>query len=230
MIHAPLLCLEVAFVFRMHGAFNVDPFQHGDALRLQGPDLEWIVGHEPDRLDAEVFQDPRGKGVFPLVRLVSQHDIGVHRIVSFVLQVVGFDLLGQADAAPLLAHVDNHAPAGFRDPAERQVKLFAAVAAQGSEHIPGEAFRMHPGEHFPPVREVPHDKGQVGLVVAGVDEVAELEFAVPGGNSGFGGTGNGVFWHGAMVRATAHSVKPIRAFSPPGSGAGDQVRPPGIGR
>jgi hypothetical protein len=55
-------------------------------------------------------------------------EVGLHRVGAGVLQLVGAQLVEQADAAALLQQVQQHAAAFRRDPAHRQVELMPAVA------------------------------------------------------------------------------------------------------
>ena len=65
-----------------------------------------------------------------------------------VLQLVGADLVADADAPALVAaEVDDHAEALLGDPLHGRVELHAAVAAQRAEHVAGEALAVHPDEH-----------------------------------------------------------------------------------
>ena len=108
-----------------------------------------------------------------------------------VLQLVGLQLVHQADAAALVAaHVQHHAAALAGDHRHRGVQLRAAVAAAGAEHVTGEAFRVHAHQHVVPVAvrsgDVATDQRDVLDVVvdAGVADRAEL--TVPGRDAGLG--------------------------------------------
>ena len=62
--------------------------------------------------------------VIPLAGLESQPFVGFHRVETLVLQLVGADLVREADAAPL-----------FGDPGQRGVELGAAIALPRVKHI-----------------------------------------------------------------------------------------------
>ena len=86
-----------------------------------------------------------------------------------LLQLVGADLVAEADAAALLAHVDED-PAPFGgDLLERQVHLFAAVAAHRVEDVAGNALRVHADEDGLGRRDVAADEGGV---LVGIDRRA----------------------------------------------------------
>src|SRR5688572_14021545 len=61
--------------------------------------------------------------------------------------MVGPQLVLEADAAPFLAHVEEHAPALGRDPLEREIELRAAVAERRAEQVAGQAFGMDARQH-----------------------------------------------------------------------------------
>ncbi len=108
-----------------------------------------------------------------------------------VLQLVGLQLVHQPDAAALVAaHVQHHAAALPSDHLQRGVELRAAVAAQRSEHVTGQALGVHADQHVVPVSvragDVAADQRDVLDVVVegGVADRAEL--AVPGRDAGLG--------------------------------------------
>ncbi|BAS94404.1 Os05g0460500 [Oryza sativa Japonica Group] len=75
----------------------------------------------------------------------AELDVGLDGVVAVVLEVVGAELLAEADAAALVAaEVDEDAAAGLVDELHRQVQLVAAVAAGGAEDVAGQALGMDP--------------------------------------------------------------------------------------
>ena len=108
-----------------------------DAMRFQSGDLVRIVGHELDVREPEAAQHRRGGGVYPLVGTEAELLVRVDGIESVILQLVGAQLVDQADAAAFLRQVEQHAPAGrlnFRDSA---AQLIATVAAKATEQVAG---------------------------------------------------------------------------------------------
>ena len=72
------------------------------------------------RCDAEVAQDLRADAVVAQVLLEAELEVGLDRVAALVLQRVGADLVREADAAPFLVQVDEHAaPAPRRSAAGR---------------------------------------------------------------------------------------------------------------
>ena len=74
-------------------------------------------------------------------------EVGVDGVGAVILQLIGADLVAQADPAALLDQVDHDAPALAADPGERRIELRPAVAAQAAEHLAGEARAVDPGQH-----------------------------------------------------------------------------------
>src|SRR5437660_213204 len=75
----------------------------------------------------------------------AQLDIGVDRVETAILQLVGLQLVGDPDAPPLVAAQVHHgAETGLGDHAQGRVQLGAAVTPPGPEHVPGEALAVHP--------------------------------------------------------------------------------------
>src|SRR6185437_14644491 len=73
--------------------------------------------------------------------------IGVDRVEPFILELIGAQLVDEADAAALLREIEQHAAARARDLGDRAAQLVAAIAAQAAEQIAGEAFGMETHEH-----------------------------------------------------------------------------------
>ena len=61
------------------------------------------------------------------------------RVVPLLLQLVGFELVDQADAAPFLQQIEQHAALLGGDELEGALELRAAVAARGVEDVAGQA-------------------------------------------------------------------------------------------
>ena len=92
--------------------------------------------------------------------------VGVDGVVPLLLQLVGADLVAEADAAALVApQVDEDAPALLLDEIERGLQLGAAVAAQGAEDVAGQALGVDPDEHVLGAGHLAHDERQVLLAV-----------------------------------------------------------------
>ena len=109
-----------------------NPFDDGDRRSIEGRNLVGVVRQQPDRPNAQVFQNVDGDRVIPLVRLESKVQIRVNRIQPFILQIVGAELVDEANSPTLLAQVDQDPGRRFTDSGERARKLLATVAPAGT--------------------------------------------------------------------------------------------------
>jgi len=120
---------------------------HLEPVSFQSFDLAGIVGQQPHAPHAEIFQNLRANAVIPQIRRKTETQIGVHRVQSLFLQLVGLQLVNEADAAAFLPHVQQHAGAFRADLAQRRRQLRSAIAAVRMKHIAGQALGMDAHEH-----------------------------------------------------------------------------------
>ena len=78
------------------------PLAHLDALLDQPLDLHRIVGQQAHAPDAEMAQHDRGGLERALVGLEAELPVGIQGVEALVLQLVGAQLVDQADAAALV--------------------------------------------------------------------------------------------------------------------------------
>src|SRR6185312_2290386 len=69
--------------------------------------------------------------------------VGLHGIEALILQLIGPEFRHQADAPAFLHFIEKNACAGLRDQRKRHFQLLAAVAAQRTEHVAGEALGVN---------------------------------------------------------------------------------------
>ena len=84
-------------------------------------------------------------GVVALVLVVAERQVGLVGVEPVVLQGVGVELVVEADAASLLAQVQQVA-AGVGDPLHRLAQLRPAVAALAAEDVTGQALAVQPDQ------------------------------------------------------------------------------------
>ena len=101
-------------------------------------------------LQPEVDQDLRADAVVAQVGGQAELEVRVDGVEAVLLELVGAQLVEQADAATLLREVEEHAAALVLDPLQRVVELLAAVAAQRVEDVAGQALRVHADQHVAP--------------------------------------------------------------------------------
>ena len=108
---------------------------------------------------AQVLEDLQADAVVAQVGAVAQGQVGLDGVEPLVLEVVGADLLDQADAAALLGQVDQGADALVADHLQGHVELVAAVAPERVEQVAGEARGVQPDQRGLDRLEVAHDEG-----------------------------------------------------------------------
>ena len=80
--------------------------------------------------------------VVALVVVKAERGVGVDRVEARVLQLVGPQLVGEANAATFLRKIKDDAAAGLLQPRQRQFQLIAAIAPARTEHVAGQASGM----------------------------------------------------------------------------------------
>ncbi|MBA7583926.1 hypothetical protein ES708_25877 [subsurface metagenome] len=92
----------------------------------------------------------------------------------------------EADAPPLLPHVEKDAPPLFGDVFHGQANLVAAVAAKTAKDIAGKALAMNPDQGRFPGVHIPHHQGDmfIRVDITPVDNSSKL--TISGRQLGFG--------------------------------------------
>ncbi len=99
-------------------------------------------------VDAEIGEDRRGDVVLPSVDRQPLHRVRIDGVEPGVLQLVGLDLVREADPPTFVTpEVHDHAALGLGDTGECMFQLVAAVALPRAQHVAGEALAVQPGEH-----------------------------------------------------------------------------------
>ena len=123
-----------------------------------------VVRHQAHLAHAEVAQDLAADAVVADVGREAELLVGRDGVVALVLQLVGLQLVDEADAAALLQEVEEHAAAGLDDLLHRELELLAAVAARRAEDVAGQALRVDAHEHRLVLADLAVDEGEVLLV------------------------------------------------------------------
>ena len=95
----------------------------GDAHIGQGFDLARVVGHQTQGLDAHVLKHRQADCVITLIGRKAQTFVGLNGVSAAVLQLVGADLVQQANAAAFLTQVQQHAAAFAGDGLQGRFEL-----------------------------------------------------------------------------------------------------------
>src|SRR5579864_7495963 len=171
-----LLLLGLQIIFCVGAGINLAgyTFDHLDTSLLERGHLVGIIGQQAHLADAQRLQHFSRKREIAVVRLEAQALIGFHGIESGILQFVGLQLRHQADAAPFLLLVNQHAGALFGDHRKRHLELLPAIAAQRREDVAGEALGMNADQRRG--REhVSHHQGD-GLLFRAITAISEGGF------------------------------------------------------
>ena len=126
----------------------------------------------------------RAYAVISLVGAEAQVDVGVHRIVALLLQLVCSNLVHQSYAASLLAEVYDSAAPFLLNHLHCLVELFAAVASLAAEGVARQAAAVH--AHHDGFARLPTalDEGYVLQAVALLAEGDDAEVSVGGRHVG----------------------------------------------
>ena len=135
---------------------------------------------------AEISKDLRTGHVLAKVGSEAELEIRFDGVIAFVLQGIGADLIDETDAAAFLAQINEDAAAFFRDLAHGCGELLSAVAAQRSETVTSETFRVDAAEDGRSVIDLAHGESDVVLAIHAVHEAVDLKVAVLGREFGGG--------------------------------------------
>ena len=151
---------------RRHSAANRQLFGDLEAEAIQAHDLFRIVRQDTNGVKTEVHEDLRADAVFAEIGLEPKPLVRLDGVQSFLLlQLVGVNLVREANATPLLPQIDDHAAAFLGDHLHRPPQLVAAIAPLRAEHIAGEALAMHAHQHIALACDVALHKRDVMLTV-----------------------------------------------------------------
>ena len=123
------------------------PFHDFQTIAFDADDLSRIVRDEPDPSQSEARENLCSDTVVSQIRFEAQLQIRLDRIAALILKAIGFDFVEEADAAPFLIEVQQHATSLVLDHLHGVMQLVAAVAAQRAQHIGGQATGMHPHQN-----------------------------------------------------------------------------------
>jgi hypothetical protein len=165
-----------------------DALGYGHAGGLEGADLIRVVREQAHGTDSEMAEDRAGKPVVAEVALEAELFVGFDGVGTLVLELVGAELVHEADAPALLELIDNDAASGGADFGEGDFELGAAVAAEAVENVAGEALGVNPHERRGIGCDVAHDEGDGFFYTRrrAALEAKDSEGAVFGGEVGLG--------------------------------------------
>src|SRR5262245_14796345 len=152
---------EVARVLVVRRLHDGNALAEPQIVPLESNHLARVVRDRPNRLEADVEQDLRADAVVAEIGLEAELLIRLDGVGTAVLKLVRLQLVEQADAAPLLIEVDDHAASFLGNHLHGFVELPAAVAAKRMEHVTREALRVNANEHILAVARISVDERDV---------------------------------------------------------------------
>ena len=178
-IHVELILLVGGNLYRL----ATDNFQ---AEAVDAAYLLRIVGHQTQLMDAKVGKDAGTRAVFAQVGGKAKGYVGFYGVHTLILQVVGAELVDESDATAFLTKVEEHSPALLLYATQSLGKLFATVAAQGTEGIAGEALGVNTTENWLGGGDIALDESDMVLARHLINISVGTERAVFGGERSTG--------------------------------------------
>ena len=108
--HAVHLRLQILGALQVSGSDQGLPCGHRYAQMTQALDLRGIIGEQPHGSHVQIAEHERCQVVPPLVGLVTQQQVRINGVVAQVLQIIGAELVQEANSPALLAQVDQDPP------------------------------------------------------------------------------------------------------------------------
>src|SRR5207248_11444333 len=137
---------EIFCVMRVGFGSNRHLLDHLNAVTLETHNLLRIICQESELADTKIVKNLRAESVIAEIGRETELRIGLDGIESFLLQFVSVNFCREADAAPFLPHIKEHAISFRGDLAERGVKLVPAIASSRTEDVAGQTFAVHAHE------------------------------------------------------------------------------------
>jgi len=141
-----LLGLEIVVGVFGGGDLAGDALGHANAGALESSDLIGVVREQANLLDAESAENFGGHEELALIGFEAEALIRFDGIEATVLQGVGLQLGHETDTSAFLLLINENAGALLGDHGEGHFELLAAVAAQGTEDVSGEALGVDANE------------------------------------------------------------------------------------
>lgn len=109
MAHLVAFGHQVADVLRVGAHRQRHPLDDVQSITVQADTFGRVVGQQPHRAHTEVDEYLRTDAVIPCVSGQSELEVGIHGVLAGVLQLIGLQLVHQADAAAFVpAHIEHH--------------------------------------------------------------------------------------------------------------------------
>src|SRR5687767_10730474 len=96
--------------------------------------------------------------IVSLVRLQPEAFVRLDDVERLILQLVRPDLVREADSAPLLVEIQQHAAPLGRHALHRRIELGTAITPRGVEDVARQASRVDADEDVLAIPEIPLDE------------------------------------------------------------------------
>lgn len=149
MPHQIPLDIEIVNILRFGGYNERNALFYLYSCIDQVIQLQGIVGDEIETVDPQELQHLNPGRIISFISLESEMEIGIERIHALILELIGPDLVDQADAASFLAKI--HKVASFlRDHFKSTVQLRTTITFSRTEGFSRYTFRVYPDKRNRP--------------------------------------------------------------------------------
>ena len=139
-----------------------------------------VVRQDANRRQAEIGEDLVADPPVARIGGEAEGEVRLDGVEALLLELVGLQLVQQADPAPFLRHVEEHSSFLRSDSLQRELELLAAVAFERVEDVAGQALRMDADEHVLLAVDLAFDECDVVLAGQRLAEGHGRELAVDG--------------------------------------------------
>ena len=182
--HSGRLGREIGTVVGALADDDGDSVNNVDAVVEQLLSFVGVVGHQLDVGDAHRIQHLSSEIVPSGIGRQAEGEVGVQRVVPFVLEGIGLHFGVEADAPSFLAEINNGAVTGFLNGLHGGFKLRSAVASLRTEGVAGKALGVNPNQRGA-LGEITDKKNAVFLAGGRISKSTDAEFTEIGGEKGF---------------------------------------------
>lgn len=116
-------------------------------------------------MNFEISKDTSGDTVVPLIRLMPQPDIRLHRVHALILKIVGLHLFPEADAPTFLSEVDQNACFSSTKILQGMPELIPTIASPRTKHVAGQTLRVYAHGYTRLTRHIADHQSQMLLAM-----------------------------------------------------------------
>lgn len=164
---------------------NGDSVDNVDAVVKELLALVWVVGHQFKVGDAHRIQHLGGEVVAAGIGRQAESEVGVQRVVTFVLERVGLHFGVEADAPSFLPEVNNGPVPCLLDSLHGGFELRPAVAALRTEGVTGQTLGVDANQRST-LGEVANKENAVLFARGRISESTDAKLAELCGEHGLG--------------------------------------------